>query len=67
MLLGKNPILLPCHKLAEAMNVSAMTISNLRKIAERDGLLEVVEHHNAKRAMRYRFAVERFPILRDRQ
>jgi len=66
ILVGRgNLILLPVHKLPVVLGCSAKTVSNLRKVAEGDGFLEVVEKHTAKRATRFRFDVFRFQILLD--
>ena len=61
------PIVLPVAKLAELFGVTPQHITNWRQRAQRQGLLSEVKRYVArKQATRFRFAVERFSILRER-
>jgi hypothetical protein len=61
------PIVLPVEKLASALGVTAQHISNWRRRAQRQGLLSEVKRYVAhKQATQFRFAIERFAILRER-
>ena len=69
VLLGKTPVALPCDKLAGILGVSRMTVSRLRQVAEQDRFLILKEKHNHSkhRGTLFMFAVERFPVLQERQ
>jgi hypothetical protein len=59
-------IFLPTRKVAEILGLkSHVQVATLCKLAVADELLEVVERHTAKKATRYRFAVERYRILNE--
>jgi hypothetical protein len=61
------PIVLPVAKLASELGVTPQIVSNWRQRAQRQGLLKEVARYVAhKQATRFRFAVERFSILRER-
>jgi hypothetical protein len=61
------PIVLPVAKLASELGVTPQIVSNWRQRAQRQGLLSEVKRYVAhKQATRFRFAVERFSILRER-
>ena len=59
------PIYLPVRKTATVLNCSKEMISNLRKLAVRDGFLQTNAPHSAYRATRFVFVVDKFPILRE--
>ena len=62
------PILLPVNELARLLQTKPQTISTLRSLAKRYGLLkEVAPYLIEKRATECRFAVEKFPELKERQ
>lgn len=64
---GDEPIILPVAKLAGELGVTAQMVSHWRRRAQRQGLLSEVARYIAhKQATRFRFAVERFSILRER-
>jgi len=63
----EKPIVLPVEKLAKELGVTRQLVSHWRQRAQRQGLLKEVGHYVAhKQATRFRFAVERFSILRER-
>jgi len=63
----EKPIVLPVEKIAKQLGVTAQHVSNWRQRAQRQGLLSEVKRYVAhKQATRFRFAVERFSILRER-
>jgi len=62
----EDTIYLPTRKVAEILGPrSHVQVATLCKIAVADHLLEIVERHTAKKETRYRFAVERYEILRE--
>jgi hypothetical protein len=65
---SEGSIFLPTRKVAEVLGMkSHVQVATLCKLAVADRLLEMVERHTAKRATRYRFAVERYEVLRQWQ
>ena len=66
-LLGNGAIFLPCHAMGNMLGCSHTTVASMRQLAIKDKLLEVVEAHSARRATRFKFAVDRCPILAERQ
>jgi len=61
------PIYLPVEKLAKLLGVSARQVSTWRTLAQRQGLLkETCPYEYRKKAKEFRFAVERFGILREK-
>jgi hypothetical protein len=68
ILRGDAPILLPVSSLARILKTKPRTISRLRQLAQRHGLLEeVVPYKMRQRATQFRFDVNLFPALRERQ
>jgi hypothetical protein len=64
---GAEPIVLPVEKLAGELGVTPQLVSNWRQRAQRQGILSEVKRYVAhKQATQFRFAVERFSILRER-
>jgi len=64
---GDAPIVLPVERLAGELGVTAQHVSNWRQRAQQQGLLSEVKRYVAhKQATQFRFAVERFSILRER-
>jgi hypothetical protein len=59
-------IVLPVAKIASELGVTAQTVSLWRRRAQKQSLLKEVERYNVerKKATRFRFAMERFSILR---
>jgi len=67
VLRGAEPVYLPVEKLAQILNVSPRSVSTWRAIAQRQGLLTVVSaYERRKKATEFRFAVDRFGVLRER-
>jgi hypothetical protein len=71
-LMGDSDIWLPTRKFAEFLSCDQRTVSRLRKLAIRDGLLTIVKPHcfrssGRSEATSFRFAIERFPDLCERQ
>jgi hypothetical protein len=67
VLCGDKPIVLPVQKLASELGVTAQMVSHWRRRAQGQGVLSEVARYVAhKQATRFRFAVERFSILRER-
>lgn len=65
---GKKPIQLPVQNVARALFISPSAVSRLRKIAIRYRLLiEVAPYKFRYRATDFKFTVERFPELKERQ
>ena len=66
--MGNRPILLPCEKLAELLDVSPKAISRYRQMATRDGYLLESQKHNriAGRATEFVFNVKRFSSLQTK-
>jgi hypothetical protein len=62
---GANPILLPCHKLAELLGLSHMTIARYRAWAVKDGHLRITRVHrfDSREATEFRFDLSRYPSL----
>ena len=63
-------IYLPTRTIAELLNCDQRTVSRLRKLAVRDGLLTIVKEHTFRSAGKseatvFQFALERFEALRD--
>jgi hypothetical protein len=60
-------IVLPVAKIASELGVTAQMVSLWRRRAQKQGLLKEVECYNVerKKATRFRFAMERFSILRE--
>jgi hypothetical protein len=63
-------IYLPTRTIAELLNCDQRTVSRLRKLAMRDGLLTIVKEHTFRSAGKseatvFQFALERFEALRD--
>lgn len=70
---GEPLVTLPCREIAERMGVQAMTVSRYRKFAAHDGYLVQTAKHvrpgegrGPGRATEFRFAYDRFPVLRER-
>ena len=64
---GNAPVYLPVEKIAKLLGVSARQVSTGRTLAQRQGLLtETCPYQLRKRATEFRFAVERFGVLRER-
>jgi hypothetical protein len=64
VMVGKDAeIYLPIESVASYLRVSASTVSNMRRIAEKDGLIKKTADATAKRATRYRFDLSRYPEL----
>lgn len=64
---GAEPIILPVAKLAGELGVTAQMVSQWRQRAQRQGILSEVKRYVAhKQATQFRFAIERFSILRER-
>jgi hypothetical protein len=66
---GKD-IYLPTRTIAELLNCDQRTVSRLRRLAMRDGLLTIVKEHTFRsggksEATVFQFAIERFDALRD--
>ena len=59
------PIYLPVRKTAKALNCTKDMISTFRSLAVKDGFLQINALHNAHRATRFIFAVDKFPVLRS--
>lgn len=71
VVMGDQPIFLPCRKLAAKMGVSDMTVSRYRRWAVEDGFLQTVKHAQFRSggrsdATEFRFAVDRFKALAER-
>jgi hypothetical protein len=67
VLRGDKPIQLPVQAVARALFVRPDTVSRMRKMATRHGLLiEVAPYQFKRRATDFKFAVERFPELKER-
>jgi hypothetical protein len=65
---GDQPIVLPVEKLASVLGVSPRSITSLRQLAIRAGILEeVAPYKKGLKATQFKFAVERFSIFRERQ
>jgi hypothetical protein len=62
---GPNPILLPCHKLAELLGLSHMTIARYREWAVKDGHLRITRAHKfgSHEATEFRFDLSRYAAL----
>lgn len=60
------PIFLPARKIAALLGTTKETVSNMCRLAERDGILRKVERHTPHRAARYSFNIDKFPILKER-
>jgi len=58
------PIYLPVRKTGKELNCTKEMISTFRKLAVKDGFLEVCTPHSAYRATRFTFVVDKFPKLR---
>ena len=63
-------IYLPTRTIAELLDCDQRTVSRLRKLAVRDGLLTIVKEHTFRSAGKseatvFQFALERFEALRD--
>jgi len=58
------PIYLPVRKTAKALNCTKDMISTFRSLAVKDGFLQICTTHNAYRATRFAFVVDKFPKLR---
>jgi len=60
---GANMILLPCHKLAELLGLSHMTIARYREWAVKDGHLRITRAHKfgSHEATEFRFDLSRYP------
>jgi hypothetical protein len=64
---GNAPVYLPVEKLAKLLGVSARQVSTWRALAQRQGLLtETCPYRFRQKATEFRFAVERFGVLRER-
>ena len=64
---GSESVYLPVEKLAKILNVTARSVSNWRTIAKRQELLtETAAYQRNKKATEFRFAVEKFGVLRER-
>ena len=58
---------LPVEKLAKILNVTPQSVSTWRILAKRQGLLtETAAYQRNKKATEFRFAVEKFGVLRER-
>jgi hypothetical protein len=65
---GNKPILLPLVALAEKLRTTPQVVSRLRKLAKKYGLLsEIAPYRMKQRATQFRFAIEKFPELKERQ
>jgi hypothetical protein len=69
---GEQSIMLPTRTIGPLLECDQRTISSLRKFAVKDGLLTVVKPHRFRpggkgEATEFRFAVEQFPLLGDKQ
>jgi hypothetical protein len=66
---GNRPILLPCHKLAPLIGVTAARIADYRRIAINDGILLPLRKGSfaARRADEFRFRVDAFEFVTGRQ
>lgn len=63
---GGKPILLPVVRVGTLLGVDQRVVSDLRAMAEADGLLVVTrKHHPAGRATEFRFSIEVFPELQE--
>jgi hypothetical protein len=65
-------IYLPTRTIAKLLNCDQRTVSRLRKLAMRDGLLSVVKEHTFRsvgksEATVFKFALERFEALRGEE
>lgn len=57
---GKTPVFLPCRKVAEMLEVDAMTVSRFRQMALSHGFLIEVEKAKARRATRFKVNLDKF-------
>lgn len=64
---GSESVYLPVEKLAKILNVTPRSVSTWRTLAKRQGLLtETAAYQRNKKATEFRFAVEKFAVLRER-
>jgi hypothetical protein len=68
VLCGEDPIYLPVEKLGQILGVSPRSVSTWRTMAKQQGLLtETSGYIRGRKATRFRFAIERFGIFRERE
>jgi len=67
VLMEDAPIMLPCLKMGDLLDVSPMTITRMRKRAISEGLLSKTAEHSYSqgRATEFRFEIGQFPILAE--
>jgi hypothetical protein len=59
------PIFLPVRSVGDIIGKSHTTVATMCRLAVSDGLLSLVRRATPMHATRYRFALERFEVLRD--